>query len=281
MNIFQKLNKEELIDMFDILENTFKEFNIDYYVIGALARDIIITGKYDISIPRSTRDVDIAVLIPYYKVFDNLKKCLVEKGFKEHITKGYRLFYNQSIILDLFPFGDIENKDNVVKIYGREIHNLSVFGFNELKGHTEIIEYSANKSFKVTSLPAICVLKLIAWNDRPSDRLKDIDDIVFIISKYFDIYYEDICNYNYDLLNNIFDPDTVSARSLGRDIAGIIISSLKVKDAILNILKENTNDVHSSKLAVIMCSFNNKYVEDNFNILAELLKGIKERLNYL
>jgi len=276
-DLFHKINKEELIELFKVLEEAFLKFNIDYYIIGALARDIIITGKYDISISRATNDVDIAVLIPNYSVYDNLRKHLKENGFYEHKTEGYRL-YNQTIILDLLPFGDIENSENVVKIYGEEIRELSVLGLNELKEHTEIIEYTDDKSFKVTTLPAICVLKLIAWNDKPAERTDDIDDFVFMLSKYFDMFYKEICNNNYDLLDENYNPDFVSAHCLGRDIANVLNSSVKVKDSILKILKENTNDVHSTRLAVLMSSYNKKYVEDNFNVLKELLIGIKERL---
>lgn len=46
MELFQKLNKTELTELFEILEKAFQEFNIDFYIIGGLARDIIITGKY-------------------------------------------------------------------------------------------------------------------------------------------------------------------------------------------------------------------------------------------
>jgi len=278
MELFQKLNKEELIELFKVLEEAFLKFNIDYYIIGALARDIIITGKYDIIIPRKTLDVDIAVMIPEYEIFEELKKQLIYRGFNEHKTLGYRLFYKDIIILDLLPFGGIENSENIVKIYGKELSSLSVLGLNEIKNHTEIIEYSENKSFKVTTLPAICILKLISWNDKPTERIRDIDDFTFILSKYSDIYMDTIFNNHYDLVNGVWEPDIISARVLGRDIGDVLLETPKLKDKILNILTAHSKDEFTSSLAILMCSYNKKYVEENFNILKELLTGIKERL---
>ena len=98
MNLFQKLNKENLIELFGVLEEELQLLGIDFYVIGALARDIMITGKYDILIPRATSDVDIAVMIPEYSVYDTLKSNLLKRGFTEDKTKGYRLFYKNFII---------------------------------------------------------------------------------------------------------------------------------------------------------------------------------------
>jgi predicted nucleotidyltransferase len=278
MELFQKLNKEKLVELFDILEDTLRELKIEFYIIGALARDIIITGKYDILIPRKTLDVDIAVMIPEYEVFEELKKQLTEKGFSEHKTLGYRLFYKDIIILDLLPFGGIENSENIVKIYGKELSSLSVLGLNEIKNHTEIIEYSENKSFKVTTIPAICILKLISWNDKPTERIRDIDDFTFILSKYSDMYMDTIYENHYDLINGIWEPDIISARVLGRDIGDVLLKTPILKDKILKILTAHLKDEFTSNLAILMCSYNKKYVEDNFNILKELLIGIKERL---
>ena len=278
MNLFQKLNKENLIELFGVLEEELQLLGIDFYVIGALARDIMITGKYDILIPRATSDVDIAVMIPEYSVYDTLKSNLLKRGFTEDKTKGYRLFYKNFIMLDLLPFGDIEKTDSTVKIYGKEIHTLSVIGLNEIKDYTELIEYSDKKSFKVTTLPSICILKLISWYDKPADRAKDIDDLTFIISKYADINASKIYDNHFDLLSNGWNDDIISPRVLGRDIGSILNSTIKLKDAVINILKENTQDIFSSRLSVLMSQFNHKYSDDNFNILIELLKGINESL---
>lgn len=278
MNLFQKLDKKELIELFENLESSFLKFNIDFYIIGGLARDLIITGKYDITIPRATLDVDIALMIPNYEIFNKLKKNLILNDFKEDKTKGYRFYFKNTIIIDFLPFGGIENSEHTVKIYGKEIHSLNVLGLNELKEYNEILEYDENKSFKVTSIPVICILKLISWNDKPYEREKDIDDFTFILSKYSDIYLEEICNNHYDLLKGGWNNDILSPRVLGREIGVILKNTEKSKVVVLDILKQNTKETDSSKLGILMSRFNKKSIEENCNILIELLKGIEERL---
>jgi predicted nucleotidyltransferase len=77
MDLFQKLGKEDLKGLFDKLESAFAKYNINFYIIGALARDIMLKGKYDITVPRATGDVDIAVLIPQYDIFQSTKRLFM------------------------------------------------------------------------------------------------------------------------------------------------------------------------------------------------------------
>lgn len=41
----------------------FSKFDIDFYLVGAVARDIHLSAKYQWSSPRSTKDVDLAITI--------------------------------------------------------------------------------------------------------------------------------------------------------------------------------------------------------------------------
>lgn len=61
---FEKLRLEpELADMLQALERGFKKFNIDYYLVGAVSRNVWMSGINNISPRRTTRDVDFAVFI--------------------------------------------------------------------------------------------------------------------------------------------------------------------------------------------------------------------------
>lgn len=70
------------------------------------------------------------------------------------------------------------------------------------------------------NLACLFVLKLIAWNDRPNERDKDIFDIVYIMTTYADTgndtrIYED----HIDLIEaEPFDLGIAAATLLGRDI---------------------------------------------------------------
>jgi predicted nucleotidyltransferase len=41
-----------------------RDLAVDYFVVGAMARDILLTGVFGLSAGRATRDVDLAVAMP-------------------------------------------------------------------------------------------------------------------------------------------------------------------------------------------------------------------------
>src|SRR6185312_8610549 len=96
-----------IIEMLKEIEPVLQKFDIDFYVVGAIARDIQL-GEYIAT--RKTNDVDIAIRVGDEKQFAELKRALVETGnFTPHETEAIKLFHKGGIELDLLPFGDIED----------------------------------------------------------------------------------------------------------------------------------------------------------------------------
>lgn len=74
------------------------------------------------------------------------------------------------IQVDILPFGEIEINDEV-KFEGTGLISIKVNGFNEVYfAGTETVELSTGHTFKVATLPAIVLLKFIAYDDRPEVR---------------------------------------------------------------------------------------------------------------
>jgi predicted nucleotidyltransferase len=69
---FEKLQQPHLKEVFKALERGFEATSIDFYLIGALARDIWMTGIHDVPQIRRTRDIDFAVLISAREEFEQL-----------------------------------------------------------------------------------------------------------------------------------------------------------------------------------------------------------------
>ena len=91
------------------------------------------------------------------------------------------------IQVDIFPFGEIEI-DDAVEIAGEGLTSIKVNGFKEVyQSGTEELETQTGHFFKVASLPAIVLLKLIAFDDRPEKRMKDALDIASILDHFFDL----------------------------------------------------------------------------------------------
>ncbi len=55
----------------------FQEFGVDYFLVGALARDIRLAAHENYTAKRRTKDVDIAVLLDDEEEFHAIKDALI------------------------------------------------------------------------------------------------------------------------------------------------------------------------------------------------------------
>lgn len=168
----EQLRQEGLKELFEALERVFNALKIDFYLIGAIARDtwFVQNGMR----PSGTKDVDFAVFIPAKEDFEKLKKHLKEKENFNHSTQNdFVLFSPKGLQVDLLPFGEIEVEGKVM-LEGKGFAKIAVNGFREIyENGTHPVEFDKH-TFKVCSMPGIVILKLIAYDDRPQERQKDI-----------------------------------------------------------------------------------------------------------
>lgn len=192
------LQRSELKEVFDAVEDTFSNLGIDYYIIGALARDIWYSKGNRLS--RATRDADFAILVGTEAQYEEVKEYLKSnKGFQGSRANMYVLFSPNGRQVDILPFGAIEI-DEKVRIASTGLTTISVNGFSEVyKMGTAEVRLDTEHHFKVASLSSIVLLKLIAYDDRPEQRAKDGRDVGSIIEHYFDLEAEHIYEHHSDL----------------------------------------------------------------------------------
>lgn len=256
------------------LEKACKDLGIEFYLIGALARDIMAIIHNENPI-RATRDIDLAVLVAGENNYYSLKKYLIEKeNFIADRNLPYRLLFNNEQVIDLLPFGGISKDKNSVTLKdGKEVITLSTIGLKEVHESAAEVIIDDDLNLTVTTFPGICILKLIAYSEQPTERAKDISDINFIIEKYADMKVEYICNEHYDIMSNKWD-ENLSARVLGRDIGKIIKQDKSLLNKILEILNSSIDDYHNSQIALLMMSGNDKTLEHKIDVLKNLRDGI-------
>lgn len=243
------LQRSELKEVFDAVEDAFSNLGIDYYVIGALARDIWYSKENKLS--RATRDADFAILVGTETQFEEVKEYLkAKKGFQDSKGNMYVLFSPNGHQVDILPFGAIEI-DEKVKIAGTGLTSISVNGFSEVyNSGTAEVQLDTGHHFKVASLSSIILLKLIAYDDRPEQRAKDGRDVGSIIEHYFDLEAERIYEHHSDLFtetekdNELQD---IAATVIGREIKITIGENSALLQRVKTILereiklKENSN----------------------------------------
>jgi predicted nucleotidyltransferase len=161
----EKLRIEGFKELFDALDRTFNTYGVDYYVVGAFARDVWFT-IHEIKERRSTRDIDIAILIATEEQFMNLKSHLItHEEFTEIGSSRFTLLHQSRIQIDLLPFGAVEAVDRTVKFKGIDWTTISTQGLEEVYRASQSIEIRQGNTFKVSTLPGLIILKLIAWQD--------------------------------------------------------------------------------------------------------------------
>jgi predicted nucleotidyltransferase len=229
-----------VLEMLAQFQQVLAQFGVDFYLVGAVARDIHFSRNPAFASKRATLDVDLAVMLADEEQFYTVKEALVNTGnFTAHSTEAIKLFYKGAIELDLLPFGEIENEYRETRIQKPRLFALDVPGFMELLPEAQVIEVGDGTSLKVCSLEGIVMLKLIAWNDKPG-RTKDVNDIDHIIEVYIDFNDAEIYG-DYEDVMDMYDTNfsgylqLVSARVIGRKIGKLLKNSGDLKERIATI----------------------------------------------
>jgi len=67
---FNKIRSEgNFREIFGALERGFTKFGIDFYLVGAIARDVWMRGVHEIPPKRATSDIDFGVMINDSSIF--------------------------------------------------------------------------------------------------------------------------------------------------------------------------------------------------------------------
>ncbi|ACU57516.1 nucleotidyl transferase AbiEii/AbiGii toxin family protein [Chitinophaga pinensis] len=244
-----KFFNEGVLEMLTALQEVLKKLNIDFYLVGALARDISLSHDPNFAPKRKTNDVDIAILLATEEQFYQVKNTLLESGdFTAHETEAVKLFYKNIIELDLLPFGDIENENRETKIGQPRLFIIDVPGFMEVFPEAETYSLGEGTTLKVCPIEGLVLLKLIANDDRPG-RIKDIGDIEHIISVYFDLKTIEIYEEYLEVMDLYEAHDReylklVSSRIIGRKIAGMLVGSPQLGDRVIGVLEKRKSGLY-------------------------------------
>jgi predicted nucleotidyltransferase len=276
MNLLQ-IKEEGLKDIIKILEPVFQKVGINfYYLIGAAAKDIWYNKQGIIS--RKTNDIDFAILVADIEQFRQVRTILeTEYNFNRVARNEFTLISNSGLTVDLLPFGNqIEINDGVL-LDGIGLHNIKVNGFQEI-AQSAVQEIEQEQGiFRIATLPAIILLKLIAYDDRPEQRTKDAQDIAHIINVYFDIESDLFFDVHHDLLERIDEGNhIIAARVIGRLLKQTLNQNPNFKQRVISIIKNHTINQQGNKFVTLMATTINKTIADVIMTLNEILLGIKE-----
>ena len=209
---------------------------IDHMLVGATARDVLLTHVFGLEVRRATHDVDFAVAVKDWDQFEALRAALLaRKTFKDGGRAKQRLYFKgekgeYDYHIDLVPFGGISEGSNEIAWPPDLKTIMNVAGYEDVLAATESVEFFPGFVQKVVSIAGLAILKIVAWSDRGRDDPKDAQDLIFIMDSYsvagnFDRVYEE---------NGV-----IEAGNYDPDIAGVYLLGLDMR----RVASENTLDV--------------------------------------
>ena len=233
-----------LTALYSDISDVAKSLDINFLVVGAMARDLVLVHGFGSTIERGTRDVDFGINVASWEDFETLKAQLIKQGFEQDKQKTHKLTRCDSQDLpwevDIVPFGSIATHDHTISWPPDQVVVMSVLGFTEAMDNAFSVQISDNPymTISVASPAGVAILKLVAWVEREVEvKPKDAMDLGYLIESYtkipeiFAAIYEEGCMEAQD-----WDETKASAMKLGRDAGVIALPPTKkfLKDRLFN-----------------------------------------------
>lgn len=200
---------------------------IDFFLIGAAARDLMLRHAHGISTGRLTEDADFAVMVRDWSAYEELRAGLIAGG--EFTARPgpatHRLRYRGGLALDIVPFGGVERQDRTLAWPPDGTTVFDCFGMNEAFGASVTVLLPEGVQLKMATVPALTVLKVCAWHDRKHTHPgRDAPDLVLFLRHYMDCgNLQRAVSEHPDLFEtDDFDHAEAGVRLLARDIAALI-----------------------------------------------------------
>ena len=244
----KKFNHPLLKPILQELTDYFKASNISFFVIGAIARDIIME-LHDESSGRLTYDLDIAVTINDWEQYKTVEEGIIQlPNFTKDPNRKQRFQYLGTFDLDIVPFGNIMKEDDKIFWPPDEDFAMSILGFSAANEASLKISIDEDIDIQIASLAGIGLLKIVAWRDRNHKTNKDADDIAFILQNYLEIYRKESLAF-YDEVY----PDDHTILKGGAVLLGIHINRLlnnypNAKQSIKEVLSSEVEKKEESRL---------------------------------
>ena len=256
----KELSNPELKSILQALNSFFQSKKIDFYIVGATARDILLTNLYGLIPERKTMDIDIAIAISDWKEFEIIERELPQREYFEKDSHQKQRFIHKGFYaIDVIPFGKIAQKDGNIYWPPDGVIAMSVSGFPEIAAATISVSIDNEFDIKVSSLSGFFLLKLMAWKDRYLSSSKDAYDIALILLHYLGINEQRAVQEHYDLYEaEPFDQIEASGRLIARDIKALIGRNKDTMTYLMEILRREIELSQESPLVNQLIKANTK-----------------------
>lgn len=217
------------------IQQAADRLGVPVFVVGAVARIILLENIHGLNAGRTTTDVDFAFALDNWEQFHTIKALLLENPrFNASEQLAHRLYFRapgleHSYKVDLIPFGGVETSPNTITWPPDMAIMMNVAGFSDAFAAAVSVEASPGFEISVASLPGIAILKLFAWADRRQENPKDALDLLALLRSYHEAGNENRIYEDADALAALeaveYDPELAGAWLLGNDVSTMVSAS--------------------------------------------------------
>lgn len=189
-----KIDKTEfandpLYETLAALQKIMGKLNLQLYVVGASARDIAMKILGVPPSKRRTTDIDVAIALDNWDMFDKVSILLQQNNFKKDKYAKQKFYYKgkdgtNDYEVDIVPFGPLANNE-VIGWPPEGNPEMSVRCFDDVMMDADTIIVDKNLRFRMASLSGQFLIKLDAWIDRHLKTDRDAKDMFYIIENFY------------------------------------------------------------------------------------------------
>lgn len=279
-DISNKISKP-IVDVLVQIKEIAESLRIPFFLVGASARDMFFSALFDVKTRRASLDVDIGIMVSSWEEVTRLIDALVATAQFAPINQlRSKLRHQNQTLVDIVPFGTLESPSGKVQWPGSNAM-MSTMGFEDAFKYSIAVQIKKDPVVvvRISTPPALAMLKLIAWDEKYPERAKDAQDILYILESYIDAGNDGrLDDEDADLREEEdFDYSMASARIVGRDIARI--ASADTMSAVLEIVERETDTTSDFKLLTDMTrggAYDEDRFEQNLRLLQQLRLGLTE-----
>lgn len=172
---------------------------------------------FHIALPRTTADIDLAVVLAP----SELERVLAPLGWRRDPRLLQRWHGPGAVLADLLPASQELVAAGEVRFDGDDV-SMSLVGFDLALRHTIIAPLGeTGATIEIPVLPALVVLKIVAWLDRPAARTKDLADLARVLDAALADHDERRWDPEHIIFREGIEHEDQSAFFVGHEVAGI------------------------------------------------------------
>jgi predicted nucleotidyltransferase len=271
--------EERIFAILTAVASVASELKIDWLIVGAAGRVLLLEEVYKLPRGRATEDVDYGVMVDswdHYQAF--VERLCKDPRVHKDGKQAQRLRFSDYGIIDLVPFGGVESDGQLIRWPPDGDFVMNVAGFQEAYVNAVQVLVNDTLMVRVVSPVGLLLLKLVAWEDRKiSQPGKDATDIAYVLRQGPTLIGEEnLYGEYFDTATATgFDLELAAARALGRKLRDLTFCP--TGDHVRKILQRELADGIESKLArEVAKSMVPPDETRSFDLLSQVMAGLAE-----